>query len=330
MFSAIMGVIGALGAALIGGLINYKSTENTNKTNQEINQNNLDYNAAQTQESWERDDTAHQREVADLQAAGLSPLASTGGLSVSSPLGAPSPIPMQAPQFDVNALVQGVLGAQQAAETQRHNLVTEVNRSSELELEAKKVTNQANALDIENKKVESEIRYYARINELEAKKIDEIIRSNKKNEDIKLSEHDRNMLEHQSKMFLADIEKQTGGTNIPYYEVYDFEIYANAKKLYNLKLQHFIESIGATQSANAESYGYNQADSFGAGAGAKVVGTGGNANFNWSETTGETTSNYSMQNMSEKQSKMWYAFLQENKCPVFIDKSKYNYLYKVK
>lgn len=315
-------------AALIGTVGNVISTHMTNKQNQEINQQNLDYNAAQTQQAWERDDTAHQREVADLEAAGLSPLASTGGLSVSSPLGAPSPIAMQAPQIDVNALVQGALGAQQLKETQRHNLVTEENRTSELEIEAAKVTNQANALDIENKKVESEIRYYARLNELEAKKIDEVIRSNKKNEDIKLSEHQRNMLEHQSKMFLADIEKQTGGTNIPYYEVYDFEIYANAKKLYNLKLQHFIESIGATQSANSESYGYNQADSFGVGAGAKVVGTGGNGNLNWSETTGENISSYSMQNMSEKQSKMWYAFLQENKCPVFIDKSKYDLIYK--
>lgn len=320
--------LASIAAALIGGVISYAATKKTNQTNQEINQQNLDYNAAMTQQSWERDDTAHQREVADLQAAGLSPLAATGGLNVTSPLGAPAPIGMQAPQVDVNSLVQGILGAGTLEETKRHNQVIEENRTSELQIEAEKVYQQAQALDIENKKVESEIKYYAKLNELEAKKIDETIRSHKKNEDLELSEHEARMLEHQSKMFLEDITRQTGGADIPYYEIYDFEIYANAKKLYNLKLSHFIESIGATQSAQAESYGYNQADSLGVGAGAKVVGTGGHGNMNWSETTGETTSTYSSQNMSEKQAREWYKFLQENKCPVFIDKKKYDRIYK--
>lgn len=315
-------------AAVVGAGINAYSQHKTNQANQEINQANIDYNTAQTQEAWERDDTAHQREVADLEAAGLSPLASTGGLNVTAPLGAPSPIAMQAPQIDTNALVQGLLGAAQTEENRRHNLVTEQNRSSELQLEAEKVTQQAEALDIENKKVESEIKYYAKLNELEAKKIDEVIRSNKKSEDIKLTEHEQNMLEHQSKMFLAEIEKQTGGTNIPYYEVYDLEVYANAKKLYNLRLENFIKKIGATQSAQANSYGYTKSDSLGVNAGVKVAETGGNGGFDWSETNGENTSSYNMQNMSEKQQKMWYQFLQENKCPVYIDKSKYNKLYK--
>lgn len=319
--------LATLAAALVGGAISYAATKHTNKTNQEINQNNLDYNAAQTQQAWERDDTAHQREVADLQAAGLSPLASTGGLNVSSPLGAPSPIAMQAPQVDVNSLVQGVLGAATLEEDKRHNLVTEQNRSSELQIEAEHVVNEANKLDIENKKVESEIKYYAKLNELEAKKIDETIRNHKKSELLQLSEHEARMMEHESKMFLEEITRQTGGKEIPYYEIYDFEIYVQSKKLYNLKLQHFIESIGATQSASASSYGYTQADSLGIGVGAKVAGTGGNGNLDWSETTGENTSNYNMENLSEKQKAMWYKFLQENKCPVYIDKSKYKYRY---
>lgn len=314
-------------AALIGGVANVVSTHLTNKQNQEINQSQLDYNAAQTQQAWERDDTAHQREVADLKAAGLSPLASTGGLNVTSPLGAPSPIAMQAPQVDVNSLVQGLLGSEELRETKRHNEQIETMRSSELQIEAEKVLNQANALDIENKKVESEIKYYARLNELEAKKIDETIRNHKKEEELKLSENERKMIEYQSQMFLKDIERQTGGTDIPYYEIYDFEIYVHSKKLYNLKLQHFIEKIGATQSASANSYGYNQSDSFGINGGAKVAGSGAQGGFDWSETTGENTSQYNMQNMSEKQAKEWYAFLQENKCPVYIDKSKYDKLY---
>lgn len=320
------GLLTAL-AAVIGAGINYHSQVKTNVTNQEINQTNLDYNAAQTQAAWERDDTAHQREVADLQAAGLSPLASTNGLSVSTPLGSPSPLAMQAPQLDANALVQGFANMANIEETKRHNLVTEQNRSSELQIEAERVVNEANKLELENKKVESEIKYYAKLNELEAKKIDETIRNHKKSEQLQLSEHEARMMEHESKMFLEEITRQTGGKEIPYYEIHDFEIYVQSKKLYNLKLQHFIESIGATQSASASSYGYTQADSFGIGAGAKVAGTGVNGNFDWSETTGENTSNYNMENLSEKQKAMWYKFLQENKCPVYIDKSKYKYRY---
>ena len=120
--------LASIAAALVGGLISYSATKKTNESNQQINQQNLDYNAALTQQSWERDDTAHQREVADLQSAGLSPLASTGGLNVSSPLSAPNPIAMQAPQVDVNSLVQGILGAGTLEETRRHNQVTEENQ----------------------------------------------------------------------------------------------------------------------------------------------------------------------------------------------------------
>lgn len=49
-----------------------------------IDQRNFDYMVAQNELTRAREDTAHQREVADLQAAGLSPLASTGGASATA------------------------------------------------------------------------------------------------------------------------------------------------------------------------------------------------------------------------------------------------------
>lgn len=50
-------------------------------SNEVINKQNMDYAREMTLAQWERDDTAYQRAVADAEAAGLSPLAISGGAS---------------------------------------------------------------------------------------------------------------------------------------------------------------------------------------------------------------------------------------------------------
>lgn len=314
MLSAAAGtIISALVAAAagtIGSAINAKNTRNTNATNAEINQKNLDFQAAQTQAAWERDDTAHQREVADLEAAGLSPLASTSGASNSSPLGAPSPIAMQAPQLDVNALVQSALGVGNLTETQRHNKAVEKYESGILENQSEELKLKGEQLSIENKRVEEQIRYQTKLNELEAERLDEIVRSNKKGEELRLSEFEQKQVEYNSKRFLEEVEKQTGGTNIPYQVYTDFQMYYDAKKLYNLKLSHFIDTIGATSSASASQK--SQGGNASGGAAGASLGLGAS----YSE------GNYQSENMSEKQKALWYKFQQENKVPVYYPEYK--------
>ena len=53
--------------------------DKTNAMNMKIAQANIDYQNQFNAQTWEREDNAHQREVADLINAGLSPLLATGG-----------------------------------------------------------------------------------------------------------------------------------------------------------------------------------------------------------------------------------------------------------
>lgn len=83
-------------SGVLGPVLNWFGVENTNKTNAQntlaANQTNLQIanqtnalNERLQREQWFRDDTAYQRQVADMQAAGLNPLSSFNSPS-SSPL----------------------------------------------------------------------------------------------------------------------------------------------------------------------------------------------------------------------------------------------------
>jgi len=91
---------GSIGGAAVGASANADATDKANQANKEL--------AAQNQAFQERmANTAHQREMADLKAAGLNPiLAANGG--ASSPTG--SVATMQAPQVG-GIIAEGMRGA---------------------------------------------------------------------------------------------------------------------------------------------------------------------------------------------------------------------------
>ena len=89
---------GPAGAAMGAGMgLNFQQQQEINDKNVQLAHDQMDFQR-------DMSNTAHQREVADLQAAGLNPVLSAGGNGASTPSGAS--LELKAPQIDFPAFLE--------------------------------------------------------------------------------------------------------------------------------------------------------------------------------------------------------------------------------
>lgn len=148
------GTFAAIVASLLGAAVSYETAKQNRESQEKQNQYNLDYAKATTEQQWERDDTTYQRSVADATAAGFSPLAILdGGLSPNSSAIA---YQGQAPQLDINSVVQSLMNASnqiyQSSESDK-------KQAHELKIQEKEFQNNIDLLkqELENAKTEKSI-----------------------------------------------------------------------------------------------------------------------------------------------------------------------------
>lgn len=120
-----MNPVGVLGTAvsMAGNIMNYNSQRDANQANIEQADKQMQFQKMMS-------DTAHQREVADLQAAGLNPILAAGGNGSSTPSGAAAPI--QAPKIELPDLLAYGVSLKQMEQVDQKIAIDKANSAANI------------------------------------------------------------------------------------------------------------------------------------------------------------------------------------------------------
>lgn len=266
------------------------------------------------EKQWEREDTAHQREVADLKAAGLSPLASLGGASSSTQIA-----PQVAPQFDTNTIAdfynQNMENFRQANQL-RHD-VSQKQKDRDLQKEIVNQQIQATSDSLE-KQISSTENEKEKDRFLDAQKAQSILEFQQSQEDFKQN----TVLESR---FAEEVRAFTQGASVEYFkcppEYYKTELQAWTVE-YQKELKRCLEKYDSE--FHSESSSSSSGGSSGNSSGINVSpfgGLSGSSNISSSSSKSRSTSDSVSFNKS-KQFMDLSSWLSNNPKPVCDDRLK--------
>lgn len=240
----LIGAIVSVAAAVIAGFVSAKSNQDNISMQRETNaqtQENFDRQQGFTEQQWEelkeREDTAHQREVSDLQAAGLSPLASLGGLQ-SGTVSQPSAPSFVAPQYDTNFLSDLVRSASGSVMSASAGISGQNENQKDRDASRSETIMR---LDSAEKQLRDKIKSES---DLQTKRL--LHEQQQFTASLKLQEttNNRNATLDLQKQALAELDRFTGGNgaNIRYFEYDEYEEYLAARNLWVSAYTIFIDT----------------------------------------------------------------------------------------
>ena len=291
-FNKNMGFLGGL----IGGAFNAVSSIITNKQNR-------DYSSALTQQQWERDDNAHQREVLDLQKAGLSPLASTQGSVTSDPVTSMN----QAPQVDVNALVNSAIAQQDLK--QRQAELEETKRQFDERMGEEKRQFDAE-IELKNKQLNETIENNNRIDrntKTQLQTENDLVMAQIENYQEIQKDNNFYRIDTAQKTLMSVLKEKYGTPN-----VYPVDNPAQAGELFRqwtVRRDNFIDGL----LNDSESFSESNSGSGGVSAGVSSFGTGGKVGLEGSGSH-STSSSVSQSSKVQEKIKAWYS---SNPMPIY-------------
>lgn len=264
---SLIGAGAGLASNLITNIFNYSQNKKNNEIQMQMHNDNMAWSKEQyfdqrnyqrelQQTLFSREDNAHQRQVADLKAAGLSPLANAGGAGAGQAVSSPS-----IPQFSTADTSPFV-----ANEMQFGQLIDTLQNADAMALEREKleVQKQKNLSDRELKEVDQKMNadQFAQSIQMQNAQLDQKIKEFNSNEELKKDElklqeykalsdvrlaTDRltyDMSINESKMYLQEMQQALGLNRGGRYKVFDTqEEYDNAMASYQKKLNEVLQFV---------------------------------------------------------------------------------------
>lgn len=262
------------------------------------------------QEQWRREDTAHQREVADLQAAGLSPLAALGGAPSSTQIA-----PQVAPQFDMNT-VSDFYNQNMENFRQANQLRHDVSENAKDRTLQKEIVSQN--IDAAQKSLDQQINATSSENEknriLDLRKSLDILQ-------LQQSEHDFNVANTYDSKFREEVKAATG-VSVNYYPVPP-EQYKAESDVWSAMFAAEVKRIASVNTSESVSDSVSGSNSVGAsasvGVSAGAIPVSGGLNVSDSDSTSHSEGH--TRNLS-REDKLLAAWLEKNPKPVCDDRLK--------